>query len=218
MNRNNQQASPYHAFPFNLLLAIKGRSKVILPTSLTQDIYSGIEYALSTLDEKENALLHQRYYSGKSQRETAICLNLSTEEIELLEAKALKKLRHPSIWNFIQHGVVGYIKIRVTAEYNRGYTLGYSAGYKNCTVDYQTDLINCHSPDNIPNLPIENMHLTQRTYHCLQNAGCYYIRDIAILPEEKIARIRGLGAISANEVARTLQKYGITCTAWNNYL
>ena len=218
MNLAGPRKQSYSGFPINLLLAVKGDSAIVLPRSITKDIQAGIAYAISTLGDKESSILLQRFDSNQTLCEIAEQFDCSIDEIEYLEVNALKKLRHPSRWNFIQHGIVGFLKVRVATAYNKGYTQGYSAGYTYCTNDQQHPSAHNHSPGNTHNLPIENMGLSSRTYHCLKNAGYLYVHDIAGLDSTKIARIRGLGAKSANEVAIALQKLGLACTIWSNYI
>lgn len=40
-------------YPKNLLYAVRGSQKIEMPTELTQDVLSGVQYALSTLSERE---------------------------------------------------------------------------------------------------------------------------------------------------------------------
>ena len=218
MNSADPRKQSFSEFPFNLLLAVKGSSAIVLPCSITKDIQAGIAYAISTLGNKESSILLQRFNLNQTLCEIAEQLDCSISEIEYLEVNALKKLRHPSRWNFIQYGIVGFLKLRAVTAYNKGYAQGYSAGYTYCTTDQQHPSAHNHSPGNIHNLPIENMGLSSRAYHCLKSAGYLYVHDIAELDSTKIARIRGLGARSANEVALALQKLGLTFTVWNNYI
>lgn len=126
----NKSINSQQIYPYNLLMAVKGRSNLTLPGTLTKDVLAGIQYALSTLDETEQTLLHLRYCQWLSPVDAGAQLALSAEQADRLEKKTLSKLRHPAKWSYILYGVAGYMKKKKSHKYNRGYTQGYKAGYE----------------------------------------------------------------------------------------
>lgn len=55
-----------------------------------------LDRILSTLTEREADVLKIRYYEGFNYRETGVIFGLSKNRIMQVEAKALRKLRHPT--------------------------------------------------------------------------------------------------------------------------
>ena len=74
------------------------------------------------------------------------------------------------------------------------------------------------APNEVLNLPIEQLELSTRAHNCMVAAHCKRIGDVARLTDEQIATMKRLGKISANEIAQALQAQGIKHTAWDSYL
>lgn len=204
------------AYPDNLLLAVQGKSDLTLPARLSPDVRAGIEYALSSLKEPEREVLRLRYRDARTRSETGAALGIPPEQVRQIEKSAIKKLRLPARWSYIQYGIAGYLKKKADSEYQKGYNLGYRAGYRNGAEAAQSG--NPHPEEDLLNLPIENLGFSTRTYHCLRLAGYGRVRELAAVSEEQAARIRNLGRKSADEIARTLQAHGLPYTAWSKYL
>ena len=212
----NTSTTAQQIYPYNLLMAVKGRSRLTLPGTLTKDVLAGIQYALSTLDETEQMLLHLRYCQWLSPIDASAQLALSAEQADSLEKNALSKLRQPSKWGYILYGVAGYMKKKKRHEYNRGYTLGYKAGYETGATDTKNGATQC-PPDDILNRPIECLNLSSRVLEALHRSYTR-IGELAVLDNYDILKIRGLGKTSANEVARALNANGIRRTQWDAFL
>ena len=56
-------------YPRNLLLAVRGTWEQESPTELTADVLAGIQYAISTLNEREQLVIYRRYKERKKLRE-----------------------------------------------------------------------------------------------------------------------------------------------------
>lgn len=139
-------------------------------------------------------------------------------EICLLERKALTKLRTTPKWNYIKFGIAGNLK-RISAEvYSRGYTDGYKAGYKSGKFDAENGIEPPKAPKETLNLPIETIGISVRAFNCLKGAGCVTIGDVALLNKDRIWRMRSLGKVSADEIARYLKEQELTGTAWDSFL
>jgi len=76
-------------YPFNLIHDILGSS--------FRGIYMpGLFEAVSMLTKREVDILYQRYAEGKSLDQCSKIHNLSRERIRQIQAKSLRRLRHPS--------------------------------------------------------------------------------------------------------------------------
>lgn len=206
------------AYPYNLLLAVKGQSDRALPADLSDDHIAGIHYVLSLLDERERGILLQRYEAGKQRSVIAEDYDISPERVRQIEVKACRKLQRLSNWNFMLYGVAGYLRRVSTSEYNRGYSAGYRLGYADGFKDGQNGINQAFGPDDVMNQPIEVLNLPTRAHSCLIAMGCKRIADVARTPSSIIATTPHLGKISANDIAKALKKIGVGITAWDEYL
>ncbi|HRJ25925.1 MAG TPA: DNA-directed RNA polymerase subunit alpha [Fimbriimonadaceae bacterium] len=63
---------------------------------------------------------------------------------------------------------------------------------------------------NVPELKIEEMDFSQRTFNCLRRAGLLTLRHLAIATETDLTSIRGFGKKSLTEVRDKLAEHGLT--------
>lgn len=105
-------------YPDDLVAAIlcwEGERDVVV-NNFTKDRMLGLEYALSTLSDNERKVIMCRFQKSMTLKSTGETMNLSTERIRQIEAKALRKLRHPLLVLYITKGYVNIEKIRSTAK------------------------------------------------------------------------------------------------------
>jgi DNA-directed RNA polymerase subunit alpha len=62
---------------------------------------------------------------------------------------------------------------------------------------------------NVPELKIEEMDFSQRTFNCLRRAGLLTLRQLAQVSESDLNSIRGFGKKSLTEVRDKLAEHGI---------
>ena len=66
---------------------------------------------------------------------------------------------------------------------------------------------------NIPEIKIEEMDFSQRTFNCLRRAGILNLRQLAVTNEAELNSIRGFGKKSLTEVRDKLEEHGIELKA-----
>lgn len=202
-------------YPKNLLYAVRGKWEDEEPTELTQDVCSGIQYAISTLNDREQYILTERYKVKRTLRSIGEDLGVIPERVRQIEAKALRNLRYRRNMLFMTKGVSGYIKDVVKVEYERGYQKGYDAGYKQGIEDAPQGIAKAGISVTLSSLPIEALDLSTRSFNALKVAGFNVIGDIISLTQREIVHIRNLGPKQRHEVAAGLQHYGIADTNWS---
>ncbi len=62
---------------------------------------------------------------------------------------------------------------------------------------------------NVPDIKIEELDFSQRTFNCLRRAGILNLRQLALVTEMDLNGIRGFGKKSLTEVRDTLAAHGI---------
>ena len=98
--------------------------------------------------------------------------------------------------------------------FRKGYAAGYRDGVKQAIEGKAKQKQGCEISD----MPIEITGLSPRARHCLIQAGCADIADVAMLSGDQIATMRGLGKKTASEIAQWLDENGICYTAWCEYI
>lgn len=109
-SRINLNELSSNEYPYNLLLAVRGKTRIVLPDALTTDIEAGIYYAVVTLPEESQMFIKLRYCQNKTVEEAADAMLLSLEQLKAVEDKTLRTLRLPYRLGFIQHGIDGNMR------------------------------------------------------------------------------------------------------------
>jgi len=205
-------------YPYNLLIAIVGTSKLQAPLNMTDDRIRGLQYAISTLDPREYEILMYRYNSKLTLRAIGDIYGLSVERMRQVENKALRKLRTPSRWNYIQLGVAGYWQQRKKQYFDQGYRTGYLDGYRTGVKDEKENKTSAYTNNPSLDLLIENLELSTRAFQCLRRMQCSRIGDVAEQSADNILKTRNMGKITMDEIARALHKLNITGTEWDQFV
>lgn len=97
-------------YPLNLLLTLKATTvlEISLPTEITEDILDGVAYGISTLNTREQTLIHLRYVERFTYANIAKHFGISQQRVIQLEFGALKKLRNPSVRGYLRYGLNAY--------------------------------------------------------------------------------------------------------------
>lgn len=202
-------------YPKNLLYAVRGALEDDEPTELTPDVLAGIEYALSTLKERERYILVERYKGKRTLRSIGEDLGVKPERVRQIVNKAERNLRHPRNTAFMTIGVIGYIKKVNAIEYERGYKKGFDEGYEQGMKDAPNGVVRAGMSVTLASLPIEVLDLSIRAFNALKRAGYNSIGDIVPLTHREMIHIKNLGPKQRGEVAAGLHRYGLAHTDWD---
>lgn len=202
-------------YPKNLLYAVRGIHEETEPTELSQDVLSGVQYAVSTLSEREKLILKRRYSEGMYLRTIGEELGIKAERTRQLEVAALRKLRTRRNMMFMTMGVEGYIKELNKVEYERGYQVGFNDGYEQGIRDAPQGVVKAGKSVTLMSLPIEALGISLRARNALARAGFNQLGDVLNLCRREIIHIKNLGPKQREEVTAGLHHYGITETDWD---
>lgn len=202
-------------YPRNLLYAVRGGMEDDEPTELTEDIIAGIQYALSTLKERERFVIIERYREKRTHRSIGEDIGVKPERVRQIINKAERNLRHPRNMTFMTKGVIGYIKKVNAIEYERGYKKGYDEGYEQGMKDAPNGVVRAGMSVTLASLPIEVLDLSIRAFNALKRTGYNSIGDIVPLTHREMIHIKNLGPKQRGEVAAGLHHYGLTHTDWD---
>ena len=209
-------------YPMNLLNAIRGTDNSCIPDEKSLKIISeNLEYVFDNLIEaKEASILKLRCKSYYSLGEVAKIFDLTKERVRQIEARALRKLRHPSRYNkiFSGHKLLDDIEEKnnvltlkknelsdlITESMNHIKIL--SDALNNVGIDVKTNV----NTEISYSLPLDEVGFSIRTYNCLKRAGYNTIKDICNATESDVMQVRNLGRRCFQEIRDKLLNYGLS--------
>lgn len=206
-----------YPYPLNLILAISDCGMKDLPMEISRDTYSGLEHVLTTLSPREERVLEMRYKDNMTRSEIGEEFCISDSRVAQVEHRALRKVRHPTRYTFIKHGLMGWMKKQCEAEYQRGLIEGKKIGYKQCQQDIERGKTTEGFDVEILGIRFDEMGLSVRSANCMIAKGYETVGDIIALRDDQITEIRNFGQKSIAEVAFALNRLGIVGTAWDKY-
>jgi hypothetical protein len=194
-------------YPLNLAKAVfdseEEARKVYIP---------GISAALATLTELEQGVIMHRFQRKLTLEQCGKEYGITRERIRQIEAKAIRKLRHPTRTNLmkavplteLQAECTEYYKLQNEYEWLKKAFESLTArkaepGVIMPMVEYATLL----------ETPLEAMGLSVRSYNCLRRAGKNTLGDIVEMYEHELVKVRNLGRKSFCEVIAKLKEYGL---------
>ena len=194
-------------YPKNLLSQVFVNG---LPTDLPDDVALVLEYIIQkTLTEREGRVLDMRYKRYMTMAAIGEEYGLRAERIRQIEAKAVRKLRHPSRSRYILMGMEGYINyLRDTAVDER------LREYKKEIVTLEkkiaelTDTEYEEEKNELENAPLAELDLSVRTFNILYRAGYSTVKELLDADAEKIVSLPNLGLKNFSDLIDVLSEKG----------
>ena len=195
-------------YPFNLANCILQEEDV------ARECYiPGISAAVATLTDREQGVIMMRFQQKKTLEQCGKECGITRERIRQIEAKAIRKLRHPSKVNMMKAVPLTELQAQYT-EYKK-----LESDYEWLKRAFETLTAQKAEPGviipmaeqaRVLETPLENLDLSVRSYNCLRRAAVKTMRDIAEMTEDKLMKVRSLGRKSMLEVMAKLKEYGLT--------
>lgn len=213
------EQSPIAVFPYNLVDALNGvpsghgidRDSAVLTefyngitVPFSKDQIDGLHIAIDSLTEREQKIIKEKYVERKTLDNIAHEFNITRERVRQIEAKALRKLKHPSRFRLIRDG---YKSCQIPKSMKDPEELAGRSGITGQDVGKEIKLYH-----NAESTPIENLDLSVRSYNCLRRSGFKTVKDLVDFIKEagvKWTRIRNFGEKSVVEVTVKLKEIGI---------
>ena len=208
-------------YPYNLVDAIFGEE---IAWSADADHAAGLEKVLETLTDRERKVIRLRFEQGLNLEETGKEFNVTRERIRQVEAKAIRKMRHPSRSKLILHGVAGAaelseLRVKEKELEERDKLVAAQEGKIKEVLAFlkpMLDVFHVETEEPVEELsgpseltkhtPIEDMYLSVRSYNCLKRYGVDTVEDLIDACEhpEELLKVRNLGRKSLQEVIEKL--------------
>lgn len=172
----------------------------------------GIADALATLTEREQGVIAYRFVRKFTLEQTAKEYGITRERIRQIEAKALRRLRHPTRISMMSAVPLTelHAEIHAYSQLQEDYDL-LAKAFETLTAKKAEPgvIISMVTMADILNTPLENLDLSVRSYNCLKRRGINTIRDITEMSESELIKVRNLGRKSVAEVKAKLTEYGV---------
>lgn len=188
---NSEECEVPDFWPFKLMNAVFGDSQAFHNAYLP-----GIYEAVNSLYDREKIVLLMVFKDHCTRKEIGDVLECSAERVRQIEAKALRKLRHPAR----SKKMLAVSK----AEFNQ------IEADKNLAMVELNHLKNNDVPIEQMSVLIENLDLSVRAFNCLKRAGINTLGDIEAKGAHGLIRVRNIGRKAFNEVVDKVNSLGIT--------
>lgn len=167
--------------------------KTLIP-NIEERIIKKIEN--SNLGDRELKILKYRLIDELTLEQVGDLLGFTRERIRQIEAKAYRKLRHPSkrFSDILETKDIEYYKNLMNEFFE---TVEINVNKVEKLEDSDTDLLQ--------EIPIEDLNLTLRTYNCLKRAGINNVYDLQNYSITDIKKIKNLGKKSLEELLDKLE-------------
>lgn len=196
----------YDVYPFNVADAVVGDK---IPNVYLQ----GIRLAISTLTEREETVIRLRFKDKLTLENVGKQIGTTRERARQIEAKALRKMRHPD-----RQRMMLAVPVAEVDEVRTKYT-ALKEQHELLIKAFELISGKATTPESVEKIAeaavwmqtnIENMDFSVRTYNCLRRAGKDTLKDLVEMTEEELRGVRNLGRKSVDEVVYTLEQHGLT--------
>lgn len=189
-------------WPYNLAIAVAGGTD----EKFFQVYVPGILESLTELTDREQNVLKMRFMSGMTLEECGKEIGTQRERVRQVEAKALRKLRHPRHWKRWHLDTM---------------EKAIEEGKERSRLELENIRLRSMIPEEVMNPPEEpergnptdvdigDMELSIRSYNCLKRAGINKICELDGMTREKLMKVRNLGRKSMDEVIAKAAEWGI---------
>lgn len=155
------------------------------------------------LTDRERKVLELRYKTGMDLKETGKVFGVTRERIRQVEAKALRKLRHPRLSRNYR---LDTMKRYIEAENEVSRLKLENIRLRDLIPD---DVQNPPEPEPVKDVDIEDLELSVRSYNCLKRAGINKLSQLRGVTTNDLIRVRNLGRKSMEEVIAKARERGV---------
>ncbi len=172
----------------------------------------GISAALATLTEREQGVIMYRFQRKLTLEQCGKEYGVTRERIRQIEAKALRKLRHPTRANMMKAVPLTELQAMHTEYCNLKDEYEWLKKVFETLTAQKAEpgvIIPMAEHASLLAMPIEELDLSIRSYNCLRRKGKDTVRDIIEMTEDELKGVRNLGMKSLLEIKAKLNEHGL---------
>jgi DNA-binding CsgD family transcriptional regulator len=210
----------YGCYPDGKPALDENGNPIIFVNELPPDFNGTLDYVLWSLTARERDVLLMRYKQGLRLEDVGKHYGVTRERVRQIEAKAIRKLRHPTRMKMLCYGLrkveqqhLAALGAELDEDRNKIYAEGYAEGYKAGQDDATAGKDNTPltlSQAEAAQITLAELDLSVRSYNCLFRAGVRTAEDIAQMTLPELQKIRNLGRRSCEEIVGRLESVGLT--------
>lgn len=192
-------------YPWNIAVSIFGSKDAVYK------VYApGLIEALDELREKEKQTLIYRFNHGLTLAEVAKEYGVTRERVRQIEAKAMRRLRHPSLARtFLFDTQRKYYEAARERDRLKLENITLADKLNKYCEENNVNVEPLPVENDIDSIPIEDLDLSVRSFNCLRRGGYNTIGDLQKTTIEQLMKVRNLGRKSIDEILEKLMKYGV---------
>ena len=194
-----------HDYPLDFIDALFGTNKMIDIAYIENNFDKNINYVLDTITEREALVVRKRFIEGYTFEAVALQFGVSRERIRQIEAKAIRKLRHPSRLYFIRYGEE--VK-ELQDDINKLTNDLLLKKEQLLNILANPDLIELTKEEIEGATSIDTLDFSVRTYHVLRRSGVDTLLQLMSKSVKQLRVIRNMGNKSIREIIEKLGKIG----------
>lgn len=201
----SEMMKPYdpNVYPGTLLAELEKHEYVSPVLTLPEYWEVSIAYVVSAwLTKREADIVKLRYQQGMTYDSIGKIYGVTRERVRQIEHKALRKIRHPSCWRYIQYGITEVVDAIKEAAFDEGYQKGVQFGYKKAIADANANRLQ------YGDLKLEDLELSVRSHNCMRRAGVKCAMDIVDMGYHNLIKVQNLGKRSYDEIIEKLKEFG----------
>lgn len=205
-NINKTQRIKSFKYPDFLIDLLFGDNHTVDITYIENNFEENFKWVIEQdLSERQQLVIKKRYVEGLTLESIGLILGVGRERVRQIEAKALRKLKHPSILAKLRFGKEVYTfqddienlkleLLKIKQELIKK--------IKN------KELIELSEDELLQTISLEQLGLGVRSYRCLRRAGINSVADLVMKTEREVRAMRNLGDKSFREIKYKLEKKG----------
>lgn len=186
-------------YPWNLARAVIGDKE----DAIYRVYVPALMEAISDLTDREQKVLELRFIHDMTYGQCGHRFNVTRERIRQIEAKALRKLRHP---RFAKHYLLDTLNKAFEIDAERARLERENMMLREKLEKHESIPKPKVEPKKID---IAYMELSVRSYNCLKRAGFNFVDDLDGKTVSDLKKVRNLGMKSLREVVEKAREFGI---------
>lgn len=198
----------FDVYPYNMAAKIFdiGRSDSRYAIHATRIDPTRLIETVAELTDREQEILKYRFKEGLTLKVTGERIGVSMERIRQVEAKALRKLRHPArVRQYTMVPMAEFLEEKAKCqEYAKE-----NIRLRDRLAEFERAEETQKALEPKEEVGIEELNLSVRAYNCLKRQ-CRTLSDCEKLTRAKLRMIRNLGKHSEEEIVAKLKEWGIT--------
>lgn len=191
-------------YPDDFIDAIFGDNEKVDINYITEHFEENIKEALQTLTDREQEVMNKRFVEGYTLEATGRQMGITRERVRQIEAKSLRKLKHPARNIILRKGKEAQL---LQDDINK---LIKELMLKKEELINSINAANFTKEELLETKSIEELDFSVRTFNCLKRSKVNTLNDLIKMSDDDLYKVRNLGRKSLREIKEKLKERGLS--------